>query len=243
MAMRLGRPVRAITSQVVQGIVEHDEAVPIEGPMPVRRRTLAKGRTPANESAPGGAVDQADSGAVTSVHSGAAPPASGIAPSALLRAVAATAGFTPAIRHGEVMQALGRALAEEGREADAIAALRRAVLAFRDSGDRARLAGALTDWGVCLAGAGQCEAAITAHEAALALMQEHGDWPGEGIALGNLGVALSGAGRYAWAHAAFDQAAVLLAVAGDRDREARVIADREQARALAREAAAARVAP
>src|SRR5204863_9499613 len=71
-------------------------------------------------------------------------PISGTVPSALLRAVAATAGFTPAIRHGEAMQALGRALAEEGREADAIAALRRAVLAFRDSGDRARLAGALT---------------------------------------------------------------------------------------------------
>jgi tetratricopeptide (TPR) repeat protein len=227
MAMRLGRPVRVIAPRVVQGIVEHDEAVPAEGPVPARRRTLPKGRTPANGSAPGGAVIPADSGTVPSADSGAAP-------SVLLRAVAATAGFTPAIRHGEAMQALGRALAEEGREADAIAALRRAVLAFRDSGDRARLAGALTDWGVCLAGAGQCEAAITAHEAAVALMREHGDWPGEGIALGNLGVALSGAGRYARAHVAFDQAAVLLAVAGDRDREARVIADREQARALAR---------
>src|SRR6185312_14478376 len=126
MAMRLGRPVRAITPPVVQGIVEHDEAVPIEGPIPVaRRRTLAKGRTPANGSAPGGAVVQADSGAVPSAHSGTLPSASGTVPlasgtvpSALSRAVAATAGFTPAIRHGEVMQALGRALAEEGREAD-----------------------------------------------------------------------------------------------------------------------------
>src|SRR5438552_4443446 len=117
MAMRLGRPVRAITPRVVQGIVEHDEAVPVEEPMPARRRTLARGRMPASGSAPGGAVVPADSGTV---------------PSALLRAVAATAGFTPAIRHGEAMQALGRALAEEGREADSIAALRRAVLAFRD---------------------------------------------------------------------------------------------------------------
>src|SRR5438128_2702984 len=106
MAMRLGRPVRAITPRVVQGIVEHDEAVPVEEPMPARRRTLARGRTPANGSAPGGAVVPADSGTVPSADSGTVP-------SALLRAVAATAGFTPAIRHGEAMQALGRALAEE----------------------------------------------------------------------------------------------------------------------------------
>src|SRR5258707_4202742 len=117
MAMRWGRPMRAVTPRVIQGVVEHDQAVPPNG------------------SVPGGVAVQA--------HSGAAP-------SALMLAVAATAGFTPATRHGEAMQALGRALAEEGREADAIAALRRAVLAFRDSGDRARLARALTDSGGCL---------------------------------------------------------------------------------------------
>lgn len=148
---------------------------------------------------------------------------------------AATAGPAPAVRRGEALQAHGRSLAGRGRHGDAVTALRRAVLAFHEAGDRARLAGALTDWGICLAAAGHHDAAITAHEASLELMREHGNWRGEGIAHGNLGVALSGAGRYAEAVTAFDRAAVLLSVAGDEARAASALADKEQARALARD--------
>jgi tetratricopeptide (TPR) repeat protein len=147
----------------------------------------------------------------------------------------AVAEPAPAVRHGEALQARGRSLAGKGHHGDAVIALRRAVLAFHEAGDHARLAGALTDCGICLAAAGHSDAAITAHEASLELMREQGNWRGEGTAHGNLGVALSGAGRYAEAVTAFDRAAVLLLVAGDEARAARALADKEQAQALARD--------
>ena len=222
MAMRLGRDGKQGSRAVSGDVAEHHE---------VAGAALIPGRweAAAGDGTAGGAVSAAHG---TGDGVAALRPEAG--PAGLPRPGAATAGPAPAARDGEALQALGRSLAEEGRQADAVAALRHAVLAFHGAGDHARLAGALTDWGICLAAAGHCDAAITAHEASLELMREHGNWRGEGIAHGNLGVALSGAGRYAEAATAFDRAAALLLAAGDEARSARALADKEQARALAR---------
>jgi tetratricopeptide (TPR) repeat protein len=148
---------------------------------------------------------------------------------ALKRAIARTEGYSALRRHGEVLQALGRALAEEGRTAEAADTLRRAVLAFHADGDTPRLAGALTDWGVSLTGLGQLDSALTAHETSLELMRQLGDWRNEGIALTNLGVTLSCAKRFEEAIAAFDLAATLLTVAGAAAREAMALGGKGRA--------------
>jgi tetratricopeptide (TPR) repeat protein len=149
----------------------------------------------------------------------------------LKTAVEQTAGYSPLRRHGEVMQALGRSLAEEGRTAEAADALQRAVLAFRADGEAstARLAGALTDWGVSLTGLGRLEAALAAHETSLELTRQLGDWRNEGIVLTNLGVTLSCARRYEEAIGAFDVAATLLTVAGAAVREAMALGGKGRA--------------
>ena len=147
----------------------------------------------------------------------------------LKRAVEQTTGYSALGRHGEVMQALGRSLAEEGRTAEAADVLRGAVLAFRADGDAGRTAGALTDWGVSLTGLGQVEAALVAHEAALDLVGQLGDWRAEGVVLTNLGVALSCARRYEDAIEAFGRAATLLTVAGASAREAMALGGKGRA--------------
>lgn len=148
---------------------------------------------------------------------------------ALKQAVERTAGYSALCRHGEVMQALGRALAEQGRTAEAADVLQRAVQAFRDDGDSARTAGALTDWGVSLTGLGRLEVALAAHETSLELVQQLGDWRNEGIVLTNLGVALSCARRYDEAIGAFEAAAALLTVAGAAAREAMALGGKGRA--------------
>lgn len=147
----------------------------------------------------------------------------------LKKAVEQTTGYSPQRRHGEVLQALGRSLAEEGRTAEAADVLRRAVLAFHADGDTARTAGALTDWGVSLTGLGQVEVALVAHETALDLVRQRGDWRAEGVVLTNLGVALSCARRYQDAIDAFDLAATLLTVAGASAREAMALGGKGRA--------------
>jgi tetratricopeptide (TPR) repeat protein len=148
---------------------------------------------------------------------------------ALKKAVAMTEGYSAQCGHGEALQALGRALAEEGRTAEAAGALRRAVLAFHADGDKARLAGALTDWGVSLTGLGTLDNALTAHGTSLALMRELGDWRNEGIVLTNLGVTLSCAKRFEEAIEAFDLAATLLTIAGASAREAMALSGKGRA--------------
>jgi tetratricopeptide (TPR) repeat protein len=147
----------------------------------------------------------------------------------LRKAVDQTAGYSPLCRHGEVMQALGRSLAEEGRTAEAAEVLRGAVLAFHADQDTARMAGALTDWGVSLTGLGRIEAALVAHEAALDLVRQRGDWRAEGVVLTNLGVALTSARRYQDAIDAFDLAATLLTIAGASAREAMALGGKGRA--------------
>jgi tetratricopeptide (TPR) repeat protein len=147
----------------------------------------------------------------------------------LKKAVEQTAEYSPLGRHGEVLQALGRSLAEEGRTAEAAGLLRRAVLAFHADRDTARSAMALTDWGVALTGLGQVEDALVAHETALDLVRQLGDWRSEGIVLTNLGVALSCARRYQDAVGAFDLAATLLTVAGASAREAMALGGKGRA--------------
>jgi tetratricopeptide (TPR) repeat protein len=148
---------------------------------------------------------------------------------ALKKAVAMTEGYSARCRHGEVLQALGRALAEEGRTAEAADTLRGAVLAFHADGDKSRLAGALTDWGVSLTGLGKLDDALTAHGTSLALMRELGDWRNEGIALTNLGVTLSCGKRFEEAIEAFDLAASLLTIAGASAREAMALGGKGRA--------------
>jgi tetratricopeptide (TPR) repeat protein len=147
----------------------------------------------------------------------------------LKRAVEQTAGYSPLCRHGEVMQALGRSMAEEGRTVEAAGLLRGAVLAFHADGDTARTARALTDWGASLTGLGRIEDALVAHETALDLVRQRGDWRAEGVVLTNLGVALSGARRYEDAISAFDLAATLLTVAGASAREAMALGGKGRA--------------
>ena len=134
--------------------------------------------------------------------------------SPLKQAVARSTGYTARSRQGEVLQGLGRTLADQGHGAQATDALRRAVLAFRAAGDKPRMARALTDWGVALARTGRFDVALVAHEAALDAVRELGDWRTEGIVLANLGVALSGAKRHSEAAGAFDVAATLATIAG-----------------------------
>jgi len=148
---------------------------------------------------------------------------------ALKRAVERTAGYSALCRHGEVMQALGRSLAEGGRTAEAADVLRGAVLAFRADGDTARMAAALTDWGVSLTGLGRVEVALAAHETALDLVRQLGDWRTEGLVLTNLGVALSCARRHEEAIEAFDLAATLLTVAEASAREAMALGGKGRA--------------
>lgn len=102
---------------------------------------------------------------------GAQPPGRPPQESPLKQAITRSTGRTAQARQGEVLQDLGRALAEQGDSTQAADALRRAVLAFRAAGDKPRMAGALTDWGVALTGTGRFDIALVAQEAALELVR------------------------------------------------------------------------
>src|SRR5260370_3621497 len=115
MAMRLGGANRAVGRKVVQGVVEPDEeTAPAGWLVPGQWEEPANGAARGNGAAPGGAPGPG--GPAVQGHSGTVP-------LALMRAVAATAGFTAQVRYGEAMQALGRALAEDSRTAQPTAPL------------------------------------------------------------------------------------------------------------------------
>jgi tetratricopeptide (TPR) repeat protein len=119
------------------------------------------------------------------------------------------------LARGLVEHHLGAALLSADRYRDALAAQERAVALFREAGDRAAEASALTGLGQALGGTGRIDEAAAAYRAAAAIFRETEDPRGEGMAMNNLGAALAAARQFDDAIAAQERAIALLRTVGE----------------------------